>query len=176
MHKKVVRNRGETIDLIDSFRAKIAFVLLFSVVALCIISLFAFNIMNVDVVNGRLYDYGLQYNSAWATEYSVYTYALLISFTSCIVAILLSIASVLVHLRTRTKRSLLVGSFFAVLGTAANIISMLLLYFIGTVVNIELYRYGLAFNLGWYSEYSSYMMYLWLFKRFLLFYVSFPVQ
>jgi hypothetical protein len=154
----------ERVNLIDAFWAKITFVLLFLVAAMCALSIYVFSLIDVSYVNGIFYDYGLQYSFVWAVRYSLYSSILLVLFGSSIVTPLLSVGSVAVHLRTRTKRSLFAGGAFALWGVVASLASMVLLYLISQQINGELYSYGLTFSVLWFVPFSSYLLYLWFFQ------------
>jgi MFS family permease len=162
--KKPKQLNGGRVQLINALKAKIASVFLFLALVLCLISLFVANFINVNIVNGRLYDFGLQYSSTWFSESSTYVYGLLILLGICILVAVLSVAFARVYLRAGTKRSLIAGSLLALLGVVAGIFSMVFLFLFGEVVPGKLFDYGLVSDAGWYAEYFSYLTFLWLFQ------------
>ena len=140
-----------------SFKLRITLVL--ATIAALLQSLALFSLLSVDtIVNYGLYRYGLQFDISWANFYQSQKSMFLISFAISIVLIVLSIAAILRFVRNN-KASLILAEYIvppSFLGI--NIFSIFLLTQITSIINTDLYFYGLQFSFDWYSPLSAYTM------------------
>jgi hypothetical protein len=136
-----------------SFLTKAIISLLMLVIAINILSLFVINNLNINIVNSALYDYGLVFDWSWAERYWNYSNLLFASVASCIALAVLSAASVIFLGKTQGNGPRVFSSFTLALAASANILSLILFFFIDNVVNVDLYRFGLQLSLYWYEPY-----------------------
>jgi hypothetical protein len=113
-----------------------------------------------QLVNGDLYNYGLQFNYAWAGQY--WTYSRLITD---LLLITIAVTSFLFVLTTVGNRDIvetkIVGCALVIIAIVATVLSGSFFYRLDYVVNHDLYMYGLQFSFGWVNQY-------WLYARLIL--------
>ncbi len=138
-----------------SFRMRVTLILLFATIILEALTFFP--IFRIDsIVNYELYNYGLQFDLAWANLYEDYLILFLISIVFSIILIVLSIVVMLSFLRGN-KGPLKLAEYvipLAIIGS--NIFSVFSLTGILNIVNGTLYSYGLQLSFDWFNPILTY--------------------
>jgi len=129
--------------------------LLLILITLSALSVFMFTRIDA-IVNGDLYNYGLQFSTEWANQYWTYSALMRTSLAIGMIVIGASIAFILVHSRTRKNAYKLLACALLIFG--AFMIGVAAFYFsqIDSVVHVDLYRYGLQFSSEWADQYWTY--------------------
>ena len=131
---------------------KIVLALLFIVVALEIAALQLY--MQVDnIVNVDLYNYGLQLNADWISEYWISYRIALVCLFGAPVAMGLSLIPYHVYSRENTNASRWSCILFPLISTIFLAVSLYFVMQIDNIVNITLYDYGLQLSQVWITKY-----------------------
>ncbi len=106
------------------------------------------------VVHSDLYNYGLQFSIEWAERY--WTFARLMLGFIVVAALALGVSSAVSLFQVRAKKSYrdLICALL-LLGILMMGFSMFLFTFTNSIVNKDLYRYGLQFSSAWYGKYVT---------------------
>jgi hypothetical protein len=114
----------------------------------------AFFFIRLDhLVHVDLYNYGLHFNNEWAVQYWTCSKLTLGCLAVAMLATGISIASTLIHTRTRSTSSGLISYLLLTIGIATTGLSALFLNRVDLVVNVNLYNYGLQFSHEWATQY-----------------------
>jgi len=126
-------------------------------VAIILNAVSAVLLMLVDhVVHIDLYNYGLEFRNEWAEQYWTYSRLLMSFFLVAIVAMGISVASTSIYAQSRKSGTRQATLLLLMLVTAINIVSMLFFIRIDSIVNMDLYNYGLQFSYDWAVPYWTY--------------------
>ena len=117
-------------------------------------SVYSFSLQE-HIVNVDLYNYGLQFNSAWASSYWQNMILMLIYTGAAIVAIIAS--GVIAQFQTRSKKNYY-DSICALVLLGILLTAFSAYFFVQNdlVVNKNLYDYGLRFSSNWSGQYGAY--------------------
>jgi ABC-type lipoprotein release transport system permease subunit len=127
-----------------------------SILGIVLIVLSAFFFTRLDlIVHGDLYDFGLQFNNEWAQRYWTYSRLIMVSIAIAISAVVLSISTILVQVRTRRSYLKLTGALLIIAILMIGF-SVFLFTRLDFVVHNDLYRYGLQFSYEWAERYWTY--------------------
>jgi len=137
------------------FKPRIIVALLLVAILLNAVSAVLFMLVD-HVVHSDLYNYGLQFKNEWAEQYWTYSKLLMSFFLVAMVAMGISIASTSIYAQSRKSGTRQATLLLLTLVTAINIISMLLFIRINSIVNLDLYNYGLQFSYDWAVPYWTY--------------------
>ena len=113
------------------------------------------------LINHDLYSYGLVFSSNWANLYSLY--ASLYTFSLLLLWFLLSCSIISFLAYDITKRNSWRSVCVSVLaiGAISNFFNVYVFYRLDSLVNSDLYVYGLRFSYDWYSNYTSILLSIW---------------
>jgi putative ABC transport system permease protein len=131
--------------------------LLILLIGIVLIASSSFFFTRLDqIVNGDLYNYGLQFNIEWINQYWSYSLLMRTALEIAMIATGASIAFVLIHSRTRKNAHKILTCALLVFG--AFMIGVAAFYFtkIDYLVHVDLYRYGLQFSSEWADQYWTY--------------------
>lgn len=135
-----------------SLKTKIALALLLAAIVTNAFSLFFF--IRIDnIVHGDLYKYGLQFNYEWAGRYWTCSQLLVNSLIISIILIIMAIASLLIHVRTRNAASRFLCCLLLIAGTTLAVFSAYLFNSLDYIIHHDLYQYGLQFSSEWAIKY-----------------------
>jgi len=137
------------------FKPRVVVALLLVAILLNAVSAVLFMLVD-HVVHSDLYNYGLQFKNEWAEQYWTYSRLLMSFFLVAMVAMGISIASTSIYAQSRKSGTRHATLLLLTLVTAINIISMLLFIRINSIVNVDLYNYGLQFSYDWAVPYWTY--------------------
>jgi hypothetical protein len=113
-----------------------------------------FFVKEVDsVVHGDLYNYGLVFNFNWADKYWNYSNLFLYFQTLALVLFGNALALLLSHIRNRNTFSISASSLLLLAGAGLSVFALYFLFRLDSIVNSDLYLYGLIFNVEWYGRY-----------------------
>jgi hypothetical protein len=132
--------------------SKILTVLLTTLAALNVISLFLFSKID-GLVNGDLYGYGLQFSYDWASRYWTYSLQLNVLVIIATVSIVVSLASMLLYTRTGEKSLIYACYLLLAFTTVLQVFSVFSFNLIDHLVHSDLYNYGLQFSTEWATPY-----------------------
>jgi len=140
--------------MIIPYKPKIVLALLFAVLIMTASSFFFLSRMD-NIVNIDLYNYGLIFNSDWADQY--WANSNLHLYCQALALILLgnSIAFFFNHIRNRNTFSSFASSLLLFAGAGLNLLSLYFIFRLDSIVNRDLYSYGLSFSDEWYADYLS---------------------
>ncbi len=136
-----------------SYKPKTILVLLVVAVIIPIVSYFFFFQLE-DIIHKELYNYGLVFDNSWADLYSLYASLFLLSQASAWFLFGGSIVSFIAYDVNKTNRWRSVCILLLVLGTVLSFLNIFVFYRLDSLVNYDLYLYGLNFSVDWYSNYS----------------------
>ena len=141
----------------SQFKPEILTILLLLVgITLVAFSEFFFTSFLDKIVHGDLYRYGLQFSYEWAVQYWTYSRLMRISIEIAMFVTGVSMALILVQVRTRRSHlKFLIGPLL-VFGTFMIGFSAFLFNRLDLVVHGDLYRYGLQFSYEWAGQYWTY--------------------
>lgn len=105
------------------------------------------------IIHNNLYDYGLIFSNNWADLYQLYAYLHMISQTLSWFFFGGSIVSFLGYNSQKTKRWRSACIFLLALGIVSSLLNFVIYYRLDSLVNHDLYFYGLHFDIEWYSNY-----------------------
>ena len=134
------------------YKPKTILSILVVAVVIPIISYFFF-LQLEQTIHNDLYDYGLIYSNNWADLYQLYAYLFLIAQTSSWFSFNGSIISFLGYNAKRTDRWRSACVLLLALGTISSLPNFVIFFQLDTLVNYDLYLYGLQFSVEWYSKY-----------------------
>lgn len=138
------------------FNPKIILMLSLAGIGMNAISTFFF--IRLDhLVHVDLYNYGLHFNNEWAVQYWTYSKLTLGCLAVAMSATCISIAFVLIHMRTGSTRSGFISYLLLTLGIATTGFSALFFNRLDLIVNVNLYNYGLQFSHEWATQYWTYV-------------------
>jgi hypothetical protein len=138
--------------MIIPYKPKIILALLFAVLVMTAFSSFFFRQID-NIVNADLYNYGLIFDYGWADEYSANSNLYLYSQTLSLILFGNSIAFFFSHIRNRNAFSSVASSFLLFAGAGLSILSVYFSFRLDSIINHDLYSYGLIFNDQWYAAY-----------------------
>jgi hypothetical protein len=140
--------------MIIPYKPKIVSALLFAVLAMTAFSLFFFNRID-NLVNIDLYHYGLAFDSGWADPY--WTNSNFYLYCQALTLILFgnSIAFFLNHVKNQRTFSSFASSALLFAGGGLDLIAIYFIFKLNSIVNHDLYSYGLSFSDEWYTAFSS---------------------
>jgi len=139
--------------MIIPYKPKIILALLIAVISMSAFSFFFFRRID-SVVHGDLYNYGLVFNYDWADKYWNNSNLYLYCQTLALILFGNSVALFLSHIRNQNTFSISASSWLLVAGAGLSIFSIYFLYRIDSIVNYDLYLYGLTFSAEWHAKYS----------------------
>jgi len=144
----------------NSFKPKIAIVLLIIVIILNAISVLVLFQRIETIIHGDLYRYGLHTSSEWINPItdSSYLFVNCVTFATILMVIAVSSLAILNIERNTILRP--VSTFLVTAGAGINLFSLYPIYRIDQMVNSYLYSFGLQFNEAWYTSYELYTMQL----------------
>ena len=134
------------------YKPKTILAILVIAVVIPIISYFFF-LQLEHIIHNDLYNYGLSYSTNWTDLYQLYAYLYLISQTSSWFFFSGSIISFLGYNAKKTNRWRSACVLLIALGTISSVLNFLVFFQLDTLVNYDLYLYGLQFSVEWYSNY-----------------------
>lgn len=137
------------------FKPKIILALLLAVVIMEAFSILFFYRIDATI-QGDLYRYGLQFNYAWAGQYSACSQLLLSSLVIAIILTDISIASFSFYIRKHNTVSIVACHVLHIMGTGLALFSVYLFYGIDYIVQYDLPLFGLQFSYNWASIYWTY--------------------
>jgi hypothetical protein len=108
------------------------------------------NIVNVD-----LYNFGLTFSNNWANKY--WENSQLYLYSASLIAILFSSSILFFLFFHRNQKKIIWRSICTLLlamGAGLSILNIYIFFQITSIVNLDLYAYGLTFNAQWYGNYS----------------------
>jgi hypothetical protein len=137
-----------------SSKLKAALLLTSTIVIINIMVIFLFRQIDT-LINGELYNYGLQFDTHWAIEYWSYSHLLpqLLIFG----AISAGFSAISLLLKRKNSTTRVLPYLFLTSTAVAN--SLAIYYFtrIDFIVSTTLYDYGLQFSLNWATLYWNYI-------------------
>jgi hypothetical protein len=119
-----------------------------------------------NLINHDLYNYGLVFSNSWADLYSFYASLYTFSLLSLWFLLGGSIISFLAYDITKKNGARYVCVSFLVLGAVLNFFNIYIFYRLDSLVNSDLYLYGLRFSYDWYSNYMTILIPIWLLVGF----------
>lgn len=134
------------------YKPKTILALMVLAVVIPIISYFFF-LQLEDLIHTDLYNYGLSYSNNWADLYQFYAYLYLISETASWFFFSGSIISFLSYNAKKTNQRRSACVLLLALGTISSTLNFLIFFQLDSLVNYDLYLYGLQFSIEWYSNY-----------------------
>jgi hypothetical protein len=135
-----------------SFKTGIILILLLAGVVMNALSIFFFARLD-GVVHGDLYRYGLVFDPEWATQYWVYS-RLMMSFLAVAMLVTgISVVFILFHWRTWSTHPRLFICLLPIMGIVMTGFSTFFFNRLDHIVHIDLYRYGLRFDIEWAMPY-----------------------
>jgi hypothetical protein len=113
------------------------------------------------LIHNNLYSYGLVFSNNWADLYSLYASLYTFSLLSLWFLLGGSIMSFLAYdiNKKNSWRSVCVSFLFV--GVVLNFFNIYVFYRLDSLVNSDLYLYGLRFSYDWYSNYTSALIPMW---------------
>jgi len=139
--------------MIIPFKPKIVLTSLFAVLALAALSIFFLRRID-NLVNIDLYHYGLTFDYSWADQYWANTNLFLYCQTLALILFGNSIAFFFSYTRNRNSFSSTASSLLLCAGAGLDIVSIFFIFRLASIVNKDLYLYGLTFSDEWYTAYS----------------------
>lgn len=143
-----------------TFKQKIILILQLSALIMEASALFVFRIIE-NIIHGDLYQYGLRFDTAWATPYWENTYMFLTSIALTITLITISIALMLAIVREGERAAFLTFAvyFLPLIVIGLNLFSVFVSARITQVYEL-LFNYGLQVNSNWANPLSAYSILL----------------
>jgi hypothetical protein len=138
------------------FRPKTTLILLLTAIVVNACSIFILFPRIDNLVHVDLYNYGLQFNPAWANLMWSNTYLFLTCLEIAIIIITLSAILGVAYARKHGAILKVVSTLLITAGVGINIFSLYPFYWLDQVVNNDLYFFGLNFNTEWYTSYKLY--------------------
>jgi len=136
-------------------RSKIILTQLFVVIVLNVFSLHFFTLLD-HIVHNDLYRYGLQFNHEWAGQYWTYSRLIVSSLAIVMLVTSISMAFILIHVRTCGPVSRFVSCLLLMMGIAVTGGSAFFFNRLDYIIHNDLYRYGLQFSYEWAVQYWTY--------------------
>ena len=126
-------------------------------IGITLVALSTFFFTRLDlVVHGDLYRYGLQFSYEWVEQYWTYSRLMRNSLAIAMLVTGVSIAFILVQVRTRRSYSKLLSCSLLIFGTFMIGFSVFFFNRLDYIVHGDLYRYGLQFSYEWAGPYWTY--------------------
>lgn len=141
------------------YKPKTIIAMLVAAVITPIFSYFSFYQME-NIIHNELYDYGLIFSNNWADLYSLYASLYTISLLIAWFLFGSSIISFLVYDISKKNRWRSACVSFLIFGLLLNLFNVYVFYRLDSLVNIDLYNYGLTFNADWHSNYFSTLIWM----------------
>ena len=139
-----------------SSRLKIALSFLFIGAFTILLAAYFFRFGLDPVVNVDLYRFGLTASQEWQEEYSQFSAWINYSRALSLLTTFISAASVLVYAKTERTWAKLVGVVLLLISTLGVVLSAVFSNFLDTLVNNDLYSYGLQYSSIWAEQYQLY--------------------
>ncbi|MGD6934068.1 MAG: hypothetical protein ACQCN5_07680 [Candidatus Bathyarchaeia archaeon] len=143
-------------DSTFAFKPKVTTAVLVASIACAVLSFFTLNSMNINVVHSKLYSYGLTFSSQWADQYWQYLTFAFITIVVSLVFAALALSSLAFAVKRGSNRAQKCCSTFSVTTILSSVSSVVLFVLINSIVNGELYSFGLRYSAGWFSIYQIY--------------------
>ena len=105
------------------------------------------------IIHNDLYNYGLIFSNNWSDLYQIYAYLYLIFQVFSWFSFGGSIISFLGYNRRKTNRWRSTCILLLTLGIIVSVLNFLVFFQLDSLVNYDLYVYGLQFSVEWYSNY-----------------------
>jgi hypothetical protein len=141
----------------NQFKPEILTILLLLVgITLVALSKVFFTYFLEQIVHGDLYRYGLQSSYEWVEQYWTYSRLMRNSLDITMLVTGVSMALILVQLRTRRSYLKFLSCPLLIFGTSMIGFSVFFFTRLDLIVNGDLYRYGLQFNYEWAEQYWTY--------------------
>lgn len=134
------------------YKPRTILAMLAAIVIIPILSYFFF-LQLESLIHNDLYNYGLVYSPNWADLYQLYAYLYIISQTLSWFFFGGSIISFISYNAKKTNRWRSTCLLLLSIGMIAGLLSLLVFYRLDSLVNYDLYFYGLQYNVEWYSIY-----------------------
>jgi hypothetical protein len=141
--------------MIIPYKPKLILALLFAVLVITAFSFFFFRGVD-NIVNDDLYVYGLIFSYNWADPYWINSNLFFYCQTLALILFGNSIAFFFSYFRNRTTFSITISSLLLFVGSGFSLFSTYFLHNVDSIINSDLYSYGLTFNVGWFATYSLY--------------------
>ena len=141
----------------SQFKPEILTILVLLVgITLVAFSKFFFTFFLDQIVHGDLYRYGLQFSYEWVEQYWTYSRLMRNSLEIALLVTILSIAFILVQVRTRRSYFKFLTCPLLIFGTFMIGFSVFFFTRLDLIVHSDLYKYGLQFSYEWAGKYWTY--------------------
>ena len=134
------------------FKPKIILALVFAVLTMTALSFFFFKQID-NIIHSDLYRYGLTFNYGWADQYWNSSNLYLYCQTLALILFGNSLAFFFSHIRNRNTFSSIASTALLFAGAGLSIASIYFVFRTDSIVNYDLYLYGLTFSDEWYTAY-----------------------
>lgn len=137
-----------------SSKLKVALLLTSLIIIINVIAIFIFRQIDT-LINGELYNYGLQFDTHWATEY--WRYSNLLPQLLIFGAISAGFSAILLLLKRKNSTARFLPYLFLTSAAVTNSVAIYYFTRVDFLVNNTLYEYGLRYSLSWATPYWNYI-------------------
>jgi hypothetical protein len=141
-------------------KLKTTFILLSISLIAQLFALFFFTLVD-NIVHHDLYSYGLQFDNAWARLYWDNADLFMASIAVAMVVTAISIASIIRYIRKNNASLTLAGYILPYIAVSLNIFSVLIFARLNTIINSDLYNYGLQYVSTWGIPLLTYSIFVY---------------
>jgi hypothetical protein len=138
------------------FRFKAVVAALGAAIVCAVVSFFMLNSLNLNLVHGQLYSYGLEFSTQWAILYWQYLNASFATIGLTLIFAGIALSALVLAAKRNSNRAKKFCSAFSIITIITAVCSLFLYSLINGIVNGELYNYELKMNSIWFNTYQLY--------------------